>query len=518
MKLNVPKLSLPKLGFSPKGKEQRELKFVVKAPPAVVVGRIVKEYDVGLAHVIITEANDRHFYIVKEPELTQNEVALYSELMEAIYYSFRSSGKGDQMAELENFIWKASEDLEIIDQVKNSYSKLKYYIARDALGFGIIDVLMKDDNVEEVSCEGYDKNVAVIHREFPNFDWLDTNIRFENEDELGRFVQRIVMRSGKAISTAIPYVDATLPDGSRLAATFGSEISVPSSTFDIRKFPKDPFTAPRLIMLGTLSPLLVAYYWLILEAKGFAFIIGGTGSGKTTTLNTFLQLINPNLKIATIEETLELNIPHEHWERLKTRYTFGGTSATDIDIFDLTKLTLRIRPDYVIVGEARGQEIQFLFQASASGHGAFSTFHGDSVESAIARMQSEPLNVGRAQLMLVWSFLQVNRVRLDTGEVVRRAIVSKEVDPMTGKLTELFRWDAREDKILPDSASEIAERSVRLQALENLWGWDRARLEAELNERADFLKDLVNRRKLTLAEMAPELRSFYARKYYKAEA
>ncbi|MGC9145080.1 MAG: type II/IV secretion system ATPase subunit [Nitrososphaeria archaeon] len=492
--------------------EERPFRFSATAPPVLITGKIIDEYSVGDAQVIITDAGEKHFYIIREPELSVQEKQLYSELMEAIYYSFKP-GESDQISALENFIWKASEDLEIMEQVKLSYSKLRYYLLRDALGYGVADVLMKDDDVEEISCEGYGKPVAVVHRRYPGFDWLDTNLRFDTEEELARFVQKIVMKSGKTVSTAVPYVDATMPDGSRLAATFGSEISMPGSTFDIRKFPRDPFTAPKLIALGTLSPLLAAYYWLVLEAKGFAFIIGATGSGKTTTLNVFLQLINPNLKIATVEETPEISIPHEHWERLKTRYTFGG-SASDIDIFDLTKLTLRIRPDYIIVGEARGAEIRFLFQASASGHGALSTFHGESVEGAIARMTSEPLNVGKAQLLLVWSFLQVNRVRLESGNVVRRATVSKEVDPMNGNLTEIFRWDPRADMIFPEEAERVAENSVRLRVLESLWGWDRQRLVEELEERAEFLKNIVNEKKFSLGELTPEVRKFYTKKYY----
>ncbi len=512
------KLSLPKLSIGNKKQAEREIRFVVRTVPVVLAGEIVKEYDVGMAHVYVTKAGDKHYYFVKEPELSDQERRLYSELMEAIYYAFRPpESEKDRLSALENFIWRASEDLEILEQVKASYSKLKYYIVRDALGFGIIDALINDEGVEEISCEGWDRPVAIIHREFPGYDWLDTNIKFESEDELARFVQKIVMKSGKAISTAVPFVDATMPDGSRLAATFGSEISMPGSSFDIRKFPKEPFTAPRLIALGTLNPLVTAYAWLLLEAKGFVFIIGATGSGKTTTLNVLLQLINPNLKITTIEETPEINIPHEHWERLKTRYTFGGGSASDISIFDLTKLSLRIRPDYLIVGEARGAEVQFLFQAASSGHGALSTFHGESVQGAIARMTTEPLNVGKAQLMLVWAFIQVNRVRLESGDVVRRAIDVQEVDPMTGSLVEIFRWSAKEDKIYPATAEEVVKRSVRLKALENLWGWNEARLIAELNEREDLLKQLVLERKFSLGELTPVLRAFYAKKYYGAK-
>ena len=512
MKLKLPQMNLS-LGGKKKKPAERPLEFRVRTIPHAVVGEVVAEYDVGLVHVVISRTESKYYYTAFEPELTDREKVLYSELMEAVYYAFRPA-EGDQLALLEQFLWKASEDLGVFEEFKASYDKLKYYLVRDSLGYGIVDVLMKDDEVEEISCEAWDKPVAIIHRQFPGADWMDTNIKFESEDELSRFVQKIVMRSGKSISTAIPYVDATMPDGSRLASTFGAEISLPGSSFDVRKFPKNPFTILHLIKSGTVTPLLASYYWLIVEAKGFVFIIGATGSGKTTTLNTFLQLINPNLKIATVEETTELSLPHEHWERLKTRYTFGGSEVTDIDIFDLTKLTLRIRPDYVIVGEARGQEIQFLFQASASGHGSFSTFHGDSVESAIARMTTEPLNVGRSQLMLVWSFLQVNRVRLSSGEVVRRAIVSKEVNPLTGELVEIFRWNAKEDKIYPESVDEVISRSVRLKTLEHLWGWDEARLKSEMEERMEFLKKQMSENRYDLPSLFEALKQFYAKKYY----
>ncbi|MGC8557790.1 MAG: type II/IV secretion system ATPase subunit, partial [Nitrososphaeria archaeon] len=482
--------------------------------PAAVAGEIVNEYNVGPVRTIVSNAGTKYHYTVIEPELTERERQVYSQLMEAVYYAFKPA-EGDQVAILEQFLWKASEDLGIFEEFRASYEGLKYYLVRDSLGYGIVDALMKDDHVEEISCEGWDRPVAIMHRMHPGADWMDTNIKFESEDELSRFVQKIVMRSGKAISTAVPYVDATMPDGSRLASTFGSEISLPGSSFDVRKFPKSPFTILHLIREGVMTPLLASYYWLIVEAKGFTFIIGATGSGKTTTLNALLQLINPNLKVATVEETPEISLPHEHWERLRTRYTFSGSEAAGIDIFDLTKLTLRIRPDYLIVGESRGAEIQFLFQASASGHGSFTTFHGDSVESAIARMTTEPLNVGHSQLMLVWSFLQVNRVRLESGQVVRRAMVSKEVDPLTGELTEIFRWDPRDGRMRPETVEEVISRSARLKTLVNLWGWDEKRLGEEMSGRIDFFRKMLAENRCELPELSDALREFYAAKYYR---
>jgi len=114
----------------------------------------------------------------------------------------------------------------------------------------------------------------------------------------------------------------------------------------------------------------------------------------------------------------------------------------------------------------------------------------------------------------VWSFLQVNRVRLSSGEVVRRAIVSKEVNPLTGELIEIFRWNAKEDKIYPESVDEVISRSVRLKTLENLWGWDEARLKSEIEERMDFLKKQMSENRYDLQSLFEALKQFYAKKYY----
>jgi len=116
--------------------------------------------------------------------------------------------------------------------------------------------------------------------------------------------------------------------------------------------------------------------------------------------------------------------------------------------------------------------------------------------------------------MLVWSFLQVNRVRLSSGDVVRRAIVSKEVNPMSGELAEVFRWDAKEDKLYPESVEEVISRSVRLKTLENLWGWDEARLKSEIEERMDFLKKQMSENRYDLPTLFEALKQFYAKKYY----
>ncbi|MDG7045698.1 MAG: Flp pilus assembly complex ATPase component TadA [Nitrososphaerota archaeon] len=975
------KIPTAKLPFATKKPRSRPFTFRTRPLTAAVLGTIIDEYDVGMAHVIVSDSGEKHTYSVQEPPLSETEQGLYSLLMESLYYSLKPIETDDPGAYVDQFIWQAAEDLGAVEEVKRSYNSLKYYIMRDSVGYGVVDVLVRDDDIEEISCEGACKALAVVHRRYPQFDWLDTNIVFDDEETLKKFVQRLVQKAGKAITTSVPFVDAITKENHRLAATLSNEISLPGSTFDMRKFPKEPLSIGHLLAAGTISPLLAAYYWMIVEEKGFVLVIGPTASGKTTTMNALITLINPALKIATVEEsvtkhakvlvkrggkierikigwlvdsflaengnysdqngfeytapnnlevltadlvnkkivwgkcnklirhkahktfvsvktnrgkaievtedhslftldkngeiapvkcgtlkkgdiivvpksipnnenncqvfilsslpelseytlvkkgndwfikaphsngngilpnkivinedigflagiwlsdgcydkrsvlfsvldkgfddylysiltklglkghiasdriTLQINslplkvlfqsvlqlrgysntkfipkvffdapdavvasllrgyfsgdgsisrgevevesiskqliydiqtlllqfkiqskislkrnrrhkpiyrlaivgkndllnfkekigfvpqekndkiaqlrtkttkwyidsiplvktfqkelktisvvknktinriikcalerkaitrdvvltlgeyyqpfknmelykyatsdlafedivsvkkavkeeyvydisvpetntfiannivahntpellIPQEHWERLHSRTSYSATADTryDVDLFDLAKLTLRLRPDYIVVGEARGEEISTLFQAASTGHGALSSFHADSPEAALVRMAAPPLNVGTASLMLMWSLLMMNRIRMNDGSVVRRALVSKEVG-MKGELIDMFRWSPKEDTILPADPLEIAQKSYRLQAVAALKGWSVDALAAELAGRAKYLSNIVRSGAYKYADVSAAIHRFYREKY-----
>ncbi|MDG7040755.1 MAG: type II/IV secretion system ATPase subunit [Nitrososphaerota archaeon] len=508
------KIPTAKLPFATKKPRSRPFTFRTRPLTAVVLGTIIDEYDVGMAHVVVSDSGEKHTYSVQEPPLSETEQDLYSLLMESLYYSLKPIETEDPTAYVDQFIWQAAEDLGAVEEVKISYNSLKYYIMRDSVGYGVVDVLVRDDDIEEISCEGFGVPLAVVHRRYPQFDWLDTNIVFDDEETLKKYVQRLVQKTGKAITTSVPFVDAVTRENHRLAATLSNEISLPGSTFDIRKFPKEPLSIGHLLAARTISALLAAYYWMIMEEKGFVLVIGPTASGKTTTMNALITLINPGLKIATVEETPELLIPQEHWERLHSRTSYSATADNryDVDLFDLAKLTLRLRPDYIVVGEARGEEISTLFQAASTGHGALSSFHADSPEAALVRMAAPPLNVGTASLMLMWSLLMMNRIRMNDGSVVRRALVSKEVE-MKGELIDMFRWSPKEDTILPADPLEIAQKSYRLQAVAALKGWSVDALAAELAGRAKYLSNIVRSGAYKYADVSAAIHRFYREKY-----
>ncbi len=219
--------------------------------------------------------------------------------------------------------------------------------------------------------------MKVWHRKYNSNGWLETNVNFQQEEKLDAVVSRLVHRSNRSLSVSSPIVDCVLPEGYRLAATWGKEVTSLGSSFSIRKLRTVPYTISELIRAGTLDAKVAAYLWMLLEMKGFVVVAGVTASGKTTLLNALGTVINPNWKVLSIEDTREINLPQSGWKPLHTKQT--QSAGSNVTLFDLVKLSLRERPDFVILGESRGEEVQVLFQAAASGSGCLTTFHASEL-------------------------------------------------------------------------------------------------------------------------------------------
>jgi len=243
---------------------------------------------------------------------------------------------------------------------KADYEYLRYYLVRDKVGLGILEPFIKDPYIEDISCDGVGY-VYIVHKVFGP---LETSIEFRSDEELDRFVIELSERIGKPVSHARPIVDATLPDGSRINIVFGRDVSLKGSNFTIRKFSKKPISVTQLIKWGTLDERVAAYLWILLLGGMSGFISGETASGKTTSLNAIIAFIKPSAKIITIEDTAEVQVPHDNWVRELTRET--GSVESSVTMFDLLKAALRQRPNYIIVGEIRGAEGNVAFQAMQS--------------------------------------------------------------------------------------------------------------------------------------------------------
>jgi len=385
------------------------------------------------------------------------------------------------------------------------YEKFIYYIERDMMGFGPLNIIMEDYRVEDVSCDGLGIPIYVWHRDYES---MPTNVVFTDREALDDFIIHLAHKAGKHISSAFPIVDAMIYGKHRLAATFREEISPRGSTFTIRKFRERPFSITELLMANVLNSEMAAYFWLLLEHKASVMILGATGSGKTTLLNALTTFIRPRMKIVTCEETAEINIPRENWVRFVTResYGLGATERGQVTLFDLVRTSLRYRPDYLIVGEVRGEETFVLFQAIATGHGGISTVHAENIDSAIKRFMSPPMNIPETHISLLDAMALIERVQLRGKPQAfgRRVRYIWEIEDAHHYRT-IAEWDPVTDSFRVNFTNSLQIENISLQS-----GRSREELMLELWRRKEILEWMKQNKITDNAEVARIILSYYA--------
>ncbi|MBN1860865.1 MAG: type II/IV secretion system ATPase subunit, partial [Candidatus Thermoplasmatota archaeon] len=404
-------------------------------------------------------------YILLEMQLTKDEEYLLKFVQETLDgFAFKTA---DLEAKGEGKYLSEKVDLILDDYMLNidalTKKKLLYYLEKESIGLGKLESIMKDPNIEDISCDGSGVFIFLYHRRYGS---LKSNVQFNEEDELTAFVVKLAQKCGKHISISEPMLDATMPDGSRIQMTLSTEVTTKGSTFTIRKFSEDPFSPPDLVEFHTMSSEMVAYMWLAVENGINALIAGGTAAGKTSTLNALCLFIPRESKIVTIEETREINLPHPNWIPGVVRSGFGEVVGNkvigEIDLYDLMKAALRQRPEYILVGEIRGKEAYVLFQAMATGHTTYSTVHADSAQSLIHRLEGKPIEIPRIMLQtLDIVIIQViSRVKNKRARRCKQIIEIIDIDPTTKEIltNEVFRWDPIEDKFVYSGKSYVLER------------------------------------------------------------
>jgi flagellar protein FlaI len=356
---------------------------------------------------------------------------------------------------------------------------LNYYLNRDLAGYGPLDALMHDPAIEDLSCNGNSLPVFIFHRDFGS---LPTNIAFF-EGELNQFVLKLAQKANKQISLSNPMVDATLPGGARVQITYSDVVSIRGSSFTIRKFRTDPMTPLDLIRLGTYSAETLAFLWLAIEHRKSLLIVGGTASGKTSTMNAISLFIPQNAKIVSLEDTHEIQLPHKNWLPTLTRDVSTPGARGDIDLFSLLKACMRQRPEYIIVGEVRGREAQTLFQAMNTGHATLSTIHAGSVQEAVNRLTHDPISVPPVMFTAL-DLVIVQSIHTTGNTRIRRCLSIHEVDVnREGEIQTipLYEWDARSDTF-----SRKADRSRVLREIAFHRGWNFEETERQLKKREEF--------------------------------
>ncbi len=439
--------------------------------------------DVPYAFVSINfdPESSEHLYHVVEPELDDAEQDLLDRLFEDVRdpLLYRDEVDDDPEAALQQELIETLEDYGVGVSAETIY-KFQYYLHRSFQGYGRLDPLMHDPHIEDISCDGPSLPVFIYHEDYTD---IETNVVYD-EDELDNFVIQLAQRSGRHVSVSDPVVSTTLPDGSRIELALGEEVTPQGSAFTIRKYAEEPFSPIDLLEYGTYDLDQLVYLWLAIESNKSLLFAGGTATGKTTSMNAMSMFIPPRSKVLTIEDTRELSLYHDNWLSSLTRERVG---EADITMYDLLRSALRHRPEYIIVGEVRGEEAMTLFQAMNTGHTTFSTIHADSVQTVINRLENEPISVPRTMVSSL-DVLCVQVLTRSEGERVRRANVIAEiegVDQRTGELdySNVYTWQPTEDTFAEQNSQLLAD-------IQSERAWSRTELLEEIQRRRQFLAAL----------------------------
>jgi archaeal flagellar protein FlaI len=396
-------------------------------------------------------------YSVIEPELTDEEKKINDLILERMVNIANRYPIPDRIEDMEPVLLKIYEDIVQVDEHKKGfnlftnkihlnqiqYENLKYFLIRNRIGYGKLEPLFLDPYLEDIHCVGVGA-VSCIHK---IFEMVRTNIVFSKDLELNKYIVETSERVERPVSDARSVVDAIMPDGSRVNFIYGREISLEGSSFTVRKFSEVPVSITQIISWGTMSAELAAYIWLCLENGMNMFVCGETASGKTTTLNACAVFIKPDAKVYTVENTPEVTMPHDTWQHLVTR---ESGKETDVTMFHLLIAALRSRPNYIIVGEIRGEEGNIAFQAMQTGHPVCSTFHAGSVHSMIQRLTGHPINVPIASIDNL-NIVLIQQAVEQHGHFVRRVISTTEIEryyDIENKMItrQVFNWDPAKDR------------------------------------------------------------------------
>lgn len=486
-------VSVPTPGeFSPdmveEGQEEADLTDVEVTYPLMPADPEEGEIVYAWAYITWSDEEEELVYRVIEPELTEETEHLLDKIQDIMERSFDIN-----FTELETE--EAAEYLaEKIDHIVDKYDIsltdkqreiVRYYTKRDFAGLGKLEPLMQDTEVEDISCDGVDIPVYAYHRN-PKFGSVKTDIVWDDKDELDAFVMKLAQRCGRSISVSSPLLDGSLPDGSRVQATLATDIARKGSNFTIRRFTEDPLTPIHMMDYETENAQMYSYLWTLVEHGKSILVSGTTGAGKTSQLNALSLFIRPDKKIVSIEDTPELRLPHEHWVPEVARSGFGSSAdeGGEVSMDNLLKESLRQRPEYIIVGEVRGEEAYILFQQMATGHTGLSTIHADSLEMLMDRLTTEPINLSPSLIETLDAIMLIARIRRK-GTYIRRIKGIYEIrgyNERTGiDANKVFGWEPKNDEYVVENNSMI------LKDIADQSGMDYDQIKAEVRNRQHVL-------------------------------
>lgn len=430
-------------------------------------------------------------YNVQEPQLGKDDEETYSKIIKGLVEIVDvelSAIKNTEFAikYVEEYMRKIISEYGLSVN-RGQYLRLLYHVYRNFVGLNEIEPLMHDDYIEDIGCDGTGVPLYVVHKKFGS---LRTNIVFSDLEKLRDFVVKLSERCNRYISYAEPLLDGTLPDGSRVQASLAGDVTTRGPTFSIRKFAEEPFSPIDMMENGTADAQMLAYLWLVVESGASILICGGVATGKTSFLNALSIFIPREAKIISIEDTRELQLPHENWIPSASRVGFGVSTADgkygEVTMFDLLKESFRQNPDYVIVGEVRGAEAYVMFQGMAAGHPSIGTMHAGKVDDVIHRLETPPIELSPSLIETLDMIVLMVHAR-EVNKSARRVKEISEIeslDSTTGNANtnKVFAW-------MPSSDSfQFNESSVMFQKISKTKGTSIEQLKIEMERRKKLLE------------------------------
>ena len=439
------------------------------------------------AHIQWDEEAGELIYNVIEPELNEETEMILEEIKNILERTFDINFNEVEHDEAEQYLSNKIDM--IVDKYNISLSGqqrevIRYYAYRNLAGLGKLQPIMNDKEIEDISCDGTDIPVYIYHRN-PKFGSIKTNIEWHDNSELNSFVMKLAQRCGRSISVSSPLLDGALPDGSRVQATLATDIARKGSNFTIRRFTEDPLTPIHMMDFETENAQMLSYLWTLVEHGKSILVAGTTGAGKTSQLNSLSLFIRPEKKIVSIEDTPELRLPHDHWVPEVARSGFGSSadSGGEVSMDDLLKESLRQRPEYIIVGEVRGEEAYILFQQMATGHTGLSTIHADSINMLMDRLTTKPIDLSPSLIETLDCIMLISRIRYNDSYIrrIKGLYEVREYDKKRGiDANKVFGWNAQNDEYVTVNNSLILQDIV----------------DQSNNSETDMQRELMNRQEV----------------------
>jgi len=479
---------------------------------------IIDSYDIGMAKVFITKDGR---YIVQEPKISIHGERIYDKLMNNIRLSMelKPSTESTIYESIVPLLEDEARNIGQFDVWVQEREAIEYYLKRNMRGYAEIDVLINDGYIEDILSVRYDKPITIIHKKFQNS--LSTNIFFKSEKQISKLIQRVSPWYGDPPTNAMPITSFANKNNIRFTFTGNSEITPDGCTISIRKPSVNVITIFNLIKDNMLTALSAAYLWVMMDLKGFGLIIGAPSSGKTTLINAIFSMSNPKWHYFTIEDVLELRLPHQNISRHQTRgiNSFNQESNKySVGIFELCKLSLRFNPDFVIVGEVLGREAEGLFQVAASGAGCISSFHASNPNDALIRLESPPINTSKISTNLISYFLHMSWIERNQKKYRRILEITEPVpkytnDTMVKELYKIFTYDTKSDRltVIPsnetDEIKRLINKSQKLQKAKTILGIDN--MYDNLKKRMNILQKIIDNNMDDVHLISKEIFTYY---------